>query len=84
MTDTDCKLDQLPPGSRACIEGLDVDNDLRARLTALGLDVGKEVRVLRRAGMSGPLHVRAGTTEIILRRAEAAKILVLSSQALAA
>ena len=84
MTDTDCNLDQLPPGSLASIQGLSVDADLRARLTALGLAAGKQVRVLRRAGLRGPLHVRAGTTEIILRRSEASKIQVLLPQALAA
>jgi ferrous iron transport protein A len=84
MTDTDYNLDQLPPGSLASIQGLSVDVDLRARLTALGLAAGKQVRVLRRAGLSGPLHVRAGTTEIILRRSEASKIQVLLPQALAA
>jgi ferrous iron transport protein A len=84
MTDTDCNLDQLPPGSLASIQTLSVDADLRVRLTALGLAAGKQVRVLRRAGLSGPLHVRAGTTEIILRRSEASKIQVLLPQALAA
>lgn len=84
MTDTHCNLAQLPNGSRALIQELGVDDDLRTRLSALGLEVGKEVHVLRRAGMSGPLHLRASTTEVILRRSEAAKIHVLSTQVLAA
>ena len=61
-----------------------LDADLRARLLALGLAAGKQVRVLRRAGLSGPLHVRAGTTEIILRRSEASRIQVLRPEAVAA
>ncbi len=84
MTDFHGNLAQLPPGSRVLIQGVNADNDLRARLSALGLAVGKEVDVLRRAGLNGPLHLRAGTTEVILRRSEAAKIQVLSTQALAA
>lgn len=84
MTDNDCNLDQLPLGTMARIQGLSVDTDLCARLKALGLAAGKQVRVLRRAGLRGPLHVRAGTTEIILRRSEASKIQVLLPETLAA
>ena len=84
MTTTASNLESLPCGQHAYIKGVDVEGDLRTRLRALGLESGKEVRVLRRASLGGPLHVRVGTTEIILRRHEAASIQVSPSLALAA
>jgi ferrous iron transport protein A len=84
MTKTANNLECLPCGQYAYIKGVHVEGDLRTRLTALGLEAGKEVQVLRRAGLGGPLHVRVGTTEIILRRNEAANIQISPSLALAA
>lgn len=79
-----CNLEGLPCGQHARIEGLSVGAELRARLAALGLQPGKGVEVVRRAWLGGPLHVRVGTTEIILRRQEAARIQVHPALALAA
>jgi ferrous iron transport protein A len=84
MTKTANTLERLPCGQYAYIKGVDVQGDLRTRLTALGLETGKEIQVLRRASLGGPLHVRVGTTEIILRRNEAASIQISPSLALAA
>jgi ferrous iron transport protein A len=42
----------------------------------LGLRVGKSIHVLRRGALGGPLHVRVGTTEIIIRRTDARQICV--------
>lgn len=67
-------LEALPCGQRARIEGMTVESELHARLSALGLRRGKSIEVVRRAVLGGPLHVRVGTTEIILRRQEAARI----------
>ncbi len=69
-------LRQLATGESAIIVRLDVDLELQKRLLALGLRVGKAVKVIRRAAFGGPIHVRIGTTEIILRTAEAALISV--------
>jgi ferrous iron transport protein A len=84
MSNTANTLACLPCGQFAFIKGMHVDGDLRTRLVALGLMSGKEVQVLRRASFGGPLHVRVGTTEIILRRQDAANILISSPQAQAA
>ena len=84
MTTTVCNLERLPCGQHALITGVELAQELRSRLTALGFEAGKQVRVLRRAGLGGPLHVRVGTTEIILRRHEAASIQVSPSLTLAA
>jgi len=74
MTKTVHNLDCLPCGQHAFIKGVDLDRELRTRLKALGLEAGKAIQVLRRASLGGPLHVRVGTREIILRRPEAAGI----------
>lgn len=84
MTSTASNLDCLPCGRYAFIKGVEVDGDLRSRLSALGLEPGKQVQVLRRASLGGPLHVRVGTTEILLRRNEAASIQISPSLAQAA
>jgi len=68
-------LEQLAPGSRACIaEITELDDRIRARMFALGLRIGREVAVLRRAALGGPLHIRVGSTEIMMRRREAGLI----------
>jgi ferrous iron transport protein A len=41
------------------------------RLKALGLGQGQRIHLLRRAWMAGPLHVRVGMTELMLRRVDA-------------
>lgn len=69
-------LRQLATGESATIVRLDVDQELQKRLVALGMRVGKAIKVIRRAALGGPMHVRIGTTEIILRTAEAALISV--------
>ena len=84
MIETACNLESLPCGQSACIEALTVESELRARLSALGLRHGKWIQVIRRAVLGGPLHVRVGTTEIILRRKEAAQIQVSPSGAVVA
>jgi ferrous iron transport protein A len=51
---------------------LAVDKGLRHRLQALGLRPGQRVQVLRRAWWAGPIHLRVGMTELMLRRRDAA------------
>jgi ferrous iron transport protein A len=67
-------LDSLRNGQDGIVLLLDVSDALRHRLAALGVTVGKTVRVLRRAGWAGPLHLRAGMTEFVLRQNEARQI----------
>lgn len=64
-------LARLRSGQTAQITQLRSDPDLSRRLEALGLKVGQLVRVIRRAPLSGPIQVRVGTTDIILRRRDA-------------
>ena len=66
------QLVDLAPGVPAIISSLAADRGLRARLEALGLRPGQTVQVLRRGWWSGPLHIRVGMTELMMRRRDAA------------
>jgi ferrous iron transport protein A len=67
-------LDQLFPDNTGTITALHVGRELQHRMAGLGLKPGAQVRVMRRSPMHGPLQVRAGHTDIILRRGDAARI----------
>lgn len=67
-------LASLQPGDTATIVAIHAEEALHQRLLALGFRSGRQVELIRRAAFSGPLQVRIGTTDVLLRRAEAAKI----------
>ncbi|MEO7345077.1 MAG: FeoA family protein [Methylotenera sp.] len=67
-------LSQLQIGQLATISAIEAEESLFHRLAALGFRVGKPLSIIRRASFNGPLHVRLGTTDVILRNAEAARI----------
>lgn len=69
-------LSTLNPGESATIVAIHTEEALHQRLQALGLRSGKRIELIRKAGFSGPLQVRIGTTDVMLRRNEAAKITV--------
>jgi ferrous iron transport protein A len=69
-------LGTLRPGESALVLALEVSDELYHRLSALGVRVGKRVKVLRRARFAGPLHIRIGTTDLMLRASEARSIRV--------
>ena len=69
-------LAALNPGDSATIIAIQADEALHQRLLALGFRSGKQIELIRKASFSGPLQVRIGTTDILLRRSEAAKITV--------
>ena len=68
------RLVDLPRGSQATVESLTADAGLRQRLEALGLRPGQAVQMLRRGWWAGPLHIRVGMTELMLRRRDAARV----------
>ncbi len=72
-------LDSLEPGQIAIIQKVAVDDALYQRLAALGFRAGKSVALIRRASFNGPLQVRVGNTDIILRRSEAHRIKIKTS-----
>lgn len=69
-------LAHLQPGDIATIVSVHAEEALHQRLQAMGFRSGKQVELIRKASFSGPLQVRIGTTDILLRRNEAAKIKV--------
>ena len=71
---TTIKLSALKPGDTGIIAALNTEEDLYHRLAALGFRIGKQINIIRSARFSGPLHVRIGTTDVMLRRNEAQKI----------
>lgn len=73
-------LDTLHPGESGTILSLHAEEELYHRLAALGVRVGKRVQLLRRARFAGPLHIRVGTTDLMLRVSEACRIQVQPAQ----
>ncbi len=73
MTKT-CSLHTVPAGRCCIIERIDADADLTARMRALGLQPGRRIQVMRRSPFKGPIQLRSGQTDIIIRRADAASI----------
>ena len=49
---------------------------LRNRLKAMGLIEGKRVKLIRKAAFLGPLQIRIGTTDLIIRRKDAFHIII--------
>ena len=64
-------LDAFRVEDRGTILSIEAQEALYHRLAALGLRAGKTVRLLRRAPFGGPLQIRVGMTEIMLRPREA-------------
>ena len=69
-------LATLQTGDLATIVSIQAEEALHQRLLALGFRAGRQIELVRKASFSGPLQVRIGTTDILLRRLEAAKIKV--------
>jgi ferrous iron transport protein A len=67
-------LSSLKVGEKAVIADLVTETGLHHRLLALGIRPGRHVSLLRRAWFSGPLHLRVGTTELMLRRQDAQSV----------
>jgi ferrous iron transport protein A len=67
-------LNSLAPGASAIITSLEVDEHLHRRLKALGFQTGEKISIIRKAWLSGPLHVRIGNTELVVRRNDARAI----------
>ena len=71
------RLSTMTTGQSATVHALHVDTGFRYRLHALGFRVGKSLKVIRIAPFNGPLQLRVGTTDVMLRRQDADKIEVL-------
>lgn len=70
-------LSTLSPGQSATVQALHVDSGFQFRLNALGFRIGKSLELIRIAPFNGPLHIKLGNTEVMLRRQDADHIEVL-------
>jgi len=70
-------LPQLAPGASATVGAIHADAALCLRLAAMGFRIGQRIRMVRKGVFAGPLHVRLGTTDVILRRSQASQIHVV-------
>lgn len=71
------RLSSLTAGQTATVQALHVDNGFQFRLHALGFRIGKTLEVIRTAPFNGPLQLRLGNTEVMLRQQDAKNIEVL-------
>lgn len=69
-------LSELLPGQQAVISAVHADEALHQRLAAMGFRIGRSVQLMRQGRWAGPLQVRLGATDVMLRRAEAGLITV--------
>ncbi len=72
-------LSRLATGETACITGIHAPDDIRQRLQAMGLRTGREARVIRRTRL-GPIQVRVGSVDLIMRRRDAARVSITTNQ----
>lgn len=79
MRDPFVTLDRLSPGENGIISIISAEESLQKRLAALGFRIGKRVELIRRASFNGPVQVRLGTTDVILRKREARLIQLSTS-----
>jgi ferrous iron transport protein A len=73
-------LNTLKPGQQAVVSAIKAEQALYQRLTALGFRPGKRLCVMRQAAFNGPLHIRIGTTDVMIRPHDAACILLHPDQ----
>jgi ferrous iron transport protein A len=71
------RLSSLVAGQTATVQALHVDSGFQFRLHALGFRTGKTLLVIRSAPFNGPLQLRLGNTDVMLRRQDAHNIEVL-------
>lgn len=71
-------LADLAVSETAVITELDFDDEgYSKRLYGLGLRIGKEIKVIRKALTGSPIHVTVGTTELAIRQKDAENIHIL-------
>lgn len=68
-------LSGLLKGQRAIIIGIHAPDGIRHRLQAMGLRTGREAEVVRRPRL-GPMQIRVGSVNLIMRRRDAARIFI--------
>ncbi|SMC16854.1 ferrous iron transport protein A [Andreprevotia lacus DSM 23236] len=62
-------LNDLTPGQAASLSHHQLPAELARRLAALGMREHRQIQLVRRGWLGGPLQLRIGNTEFMLRRA---------------
>jgi ferrous iron transport protein A len=73
-------LNQLSANGTGTIAAIHAGQDMRRRLAGLGMRLGIRVKVIRLSPLNGPMQVRVGSTDLILRRSDAAHIEIQPTQ----
>lgn len=68
------KLSNLKVGDRVVICDIAGDEELRKRMHAMGLRAGREASVMRRGRLGGPLQIRVGSINLVVRRSDAERV----------
>ncbi len=66
-------LSNLGRGEMAMITGVHGSDGIRHRLQAMGLRSGREAEVIRCSRL-GPMQIRIGSVNLIMRRSDAARV----------
>lgn len=70
-------LDRIPGGGRGVVRSLGgAANPVRQRLMELGLTIGSEVRVVRKAPFGGPIEISIRGYRLSLRRSDAHIVMI--------
>jgi ferrous iron transport protein A len=69
-------LADLPLNTLARILSTQLSPDLTQRLAALGLHAERDIEVIRRGFLGGPLQLRVASTDFMLRQNDAQQIMV--------
>ncbi len=69
-----CRLDELFPGDRCVIQGIDGNPGTVRRLMELGLVPGTQVELVRVAPLGDPCELLVRGTHLSLRRSEAGHV----------
>jgi ferrous iron transport protein A len=80
VVNKDPNLSSLRKGQRATITGIHAPDGLRQRLQAMGLRAGRQAEVIRRSRLGGPMQVRVGNVNLIMRRRDAARVFISTTQ----
>ena len=72
-------LSCLRKGQTAIITGIHAPDSMRHRLQAMGLRTGREAEVIRRPRL-GPMQIRIGSVNLIMRRCDAARVTISAQQ----
>jgi len=71
-------LSRLGTGETAHITGIHAPDDIRQRLQAMGLRTGRVAQVIRCTRL-GPMQIRIGSVDLIMRRRDAARVAIATT-----